>query len=168
MLGCKLKKNFFAQFCLNFLAFGYIFVQKTWKKAYFDQCLECAAPKRWLKYTTMVTKKLKKLANLSTLTKLRYILSLATKKPSWSKLRQILTWKKFWFVGRELAMRQHQTLKSDGKLHVTGPHHVLDFELFEFCRKSQFLNDSGILASGEPGVLFWLGPRTNHLARAED
>ena len=31
------------------------FLQKNTENDYFNQCLECAAPKRWSKYTTHVT-----------------------------------------------------------------------------------------------------------------
>ena len=45
----KLKKMCFLQnFAANFL----IFCTKNAENDYFDQHLECAAPKRWLKYTT--------------------------------------------------------------------------------------------------------------------
>ena len=41
------KKKYF----LLFLPFW----QEVIEKAYFDQCLECAAPKRWSKYTTLIS-----------------------------------------------------------------------------------------------------------------
>ena len=47
---------FVALFCLIFLLFllFYIFHAKYMKEAYFDQCLVCAAPKRLLKFATVV------------------------------------------------------------------------------------------------------------------
>ena len=49
------KHGFFASCCLIFLLFipFYIFHAKNVKK-YFDQCLECAGPKCWLKYTKSI------------------------------------------------------------------------------------------------------------------
>ena len=42
-------------FFLAFLAFLVAFCVKKFEKAYFDQCLECAAPNRWLQYTTQTS-----------------------------------------------------------------------------------------------------------------
>ena len=50
----NLKKHLFAKFCSKFHAFSYFFsflAQKNIKRAYFDQGLECAAPKCWSTYT---------------------------------------------------------------------------------------------------------------------
>ena len=67
--GWKLKKTFvFAEFCFSFLAFSCFFFLflpfssffflfqhfcvKNVEKVYFDQRLECEAPKHWSKYAT--------------------------------------------------------------------------------------------------------------------
>ena len=51
--GANLKKNcFFAKICCKFLAFFKVFCSKNIENDYFEQRLECAAPKRWSKYTT--------------------------------------------------------------------------------------------------------------------
>ena len=42
------------KFCCKFLAFLKRFAIKNIKNDYFDQYLECVAPKRWSKYTTLV------------------------------------------------------------------------------------------------------------------
>ena len=47
-----LKNMFSAKICCKFLAF-FSFLQKNAENDYFDQRLECAAPKRWSKYTTL-------------------------------------------------------------------------------------------------------------------
>ena len=47
-----------AKICNKFLTFSFffqLFCTKNAEKAYFDQCLEWAAPKRWLKYSTKVS-----------------------------------------------------------------------------------------------------------------
>ena len=44
------------KFAANFLLFQ-VFCSKNAENDYFDQHLECAAPKRWSKNTTMVVKK---------------------------------------------------------------------------------------------------------------
>ena len=52
--GANLKKHVFLQnFAENFLFFQ-LFCTKYAENDYFDQRLECAAPKRWSKYTTIV------------------------------------------------------------------------------------------------------------------
>ena len=52
--GNKTLNLFFAEICITFLAFFLfpLFLHQNFEKAYFNQCLECAAPKCWLKYTT--------------------------------------------------------------------------------------------------------------------
>ena len=51
-LGATQKNVFFARICCKFLAFLELFCRKNSENDYFDQHLECAAPKRWSKYTT--------------------------------------------------------------------------------------------------------------------
>ena len=46
------------KFAANFLLFQF-FCSKNAENDYFDQRLECAAPKRWLKYTTGKVKNVK-------------------------------------------------------------------------------------------------------------
>ena len=51
----KKKKHFLEKFCIKFLAFSSFFrgfFAKNVQKAYFNQCLECPAPKCRSKYTT--------------------------------------------------------------------------------------------------------------------
>ena len=45
--------KFFAKICCKFLAFLSFLAEKNAENDYFDQPLECAAPKRWSKYTTL-------------------------------------------------------------------------------------------------------------------
>ena len=47
----------FAKICCNYLAFS-AFLHKNAENDYFDQRLECAAPKRWSKYTTIALQNL--------------------------------------------------------------------------------------------------------------
>ena len=51
------KTRFFVQFYSNLLLFCVfqLFSTKNAENYYFDQCLGCTSPKRWLKYTTHVT-----------------------------------------------------------------------------------------------------------------
>ena len=56
--GANSKTHFLLKFATNFLLFLFffqLFCTKNAEKAYFDQCLEWAAPKRWLKYSTKVS-----------------------------------------------------------------------------------------------------------------
>ena len=47
------NKCFFASFCLNLFPFvPFLHYSQIIEKPYFDQGLECTAPKRWLKYTS--------------------------------------------------------------------------------------------------------------------
>ena len=46
------KTCFFAKFCCKYLVFLKLYSTKNAENDYFDQLLECAAPKRWWKYTT--------------------------------------------------------------------------------------------------------------------
>ena len=53
--GANKKKHLFAKFWNTFLAFSSFFSffdTKNIEKVYFDQHLECTAPKHWSKYTT--------------------------------------------------------------------------------------------------------------------
>ena len=50
--GANLKNMFFCRILLQISCFLKLFPVKNIKIAYFDQRLECAAPKRWSKYTT--------------------------------------------------------------------------------------------------------------------
>ena len=55
--GAISKKNYFAKLCVNFVSFSSFFWlsdRRNVEKAYFDQHLECAAPKCWSKYTTAI------------------------------------------------------------------------------------------------------------------
>ena len=54
--GANFKNVFFAKFSWKFLAF-LAFCTKNAENDYFDQRLECAATKRWSKYTTSKLKK---------------------------------------------------------------------------------------------------------------
>ena len=65
-------------------------------------------------------------------------------------------------------MSENETLESDRKLDVAGPDHVLDLEVFELGRKSQLLDDSGVLPGGEPRVFLRLGTGANHLSGTKD
>ena len=49
--GANLKKRVFCKNLLK-ISCSSSFLQKTAENDYFDQRLECAAPKRWSKYTT--------------------------------------------------------------------------------------------------------------------
>ena len=53
--ACKHKNPYCAKFCKKFVPFSSFsaFCTKTVEKAYFDQCLKCAASKCWLKYSTL-------------------------------------------------------------------------------------------------------------------
>ena len=44
--------NVFCKILLQIACFFKLFGVKNAENDYFDQCLECAAPKRWSKYTT--------------------------------------------------------------------------------------------------------------------
>ena len=47
----------FAKFCIKLVTFSsfiQLFCSKCTEKAYFNQHLDCAAPKHWLKYTTLL------------------------------------------------------------------------------------------------------------------
>ena len=56
--GANSKNVFFATFCCKFLAFLKLFSTKNAENDYFNQRSECAVPKRWSKYTTVVFVKL--------------------------------------------------------------------------------------------------------------
>ena len=51
--GANLKNMFLQNFAANFLLFFQLFAIKNVKIAYFNQRLDCAAPKRWSKYTAI-------------------------------------------------------------------------------------------------------------------
>ena len=55
--GANSKTHFLLKFATNFLFsfFFQLFCTKNAEKAYVDQCLEWAAPKCWLKYSTKVS-----------------------------------------------------------------------------------------------------------------
>ena len=80
----------------------------------------------------------------------------------------VLTWEKLRLVRCELAVSKNKTFQSNRKFDVARPDHVLNLEVFEFGGKSQFLNNSCILAGCEPRILFRFSPSADHLARAED
>jgi hypothetical protein len=65
-------------------------------------------------------------------------------------------------------VREDQTFQPDGELDVAGANHVLDLEVLELGRKSEFLNNPGVLPGRESGVLLGLGAGADHLAGAED
>ena len=48
------KKLFFTEICCKILALLRFFCSKNPENVYFNQRLECAAPKRWSKYTTAI------------------------------------------------------------------------------------------------------------------
>ena len=50
--GANLKKCIFCKNLLQISCFFWLFTVKNAENDYFDQPLECAAPKRWSKYTT--------------------------------------------------------------------------------------------------------------------
>ena len=50
--GANLKKHVFCKLLLQISCFLKLFCSKNAENDYFDQRLECAAPKRWSKYTT--------------------------------------------------------------------------------------------------------------------
>ena len=50
--GANLKKSVFCKNLLQIFCFFLAFCRKNAENDYFDQRLECAAPKRWSKYTT--------------------------------------------------------------------------------------------------------------------
>ena len=57
---CKLKNVFFAKFCCKFLAYLRFFCTTNAENYYFNQRLECAAPKCWSKYTTAAIPKIRR------------------------------------------------------------------------------------------------------------
>ena len=54
--GANLNKHVFCNFLLQISCFFLLFNTKNAENDYFDQRLECAAPKCWSKYTTAVFK----------------------------------------------------------------------------------------------------------------
>lgn len=104
--------------------------------------------------------------------------------------------KQFRFVAAELTVCQDKTFQSNRKFDITAAHHVLNFEVQKLGLlpkkrkqmpsinrsnqsnqsqqqkltyiKSEFLNDASIFASSQSRLFFRLGPRADHLARAED
>lgn len=42
------------------------------------------------------------------------------------------TRKEFWFVRRELAMGEHESLQAYREAHIAAADHILDFEIEEF------------------------------------
>ena len=53
--GANLKNVFFCKIVLQISCFLKLFCTKKVEKDYLDQHFECAAPKRWSKYTTSIT-----------------------------------------------------------------------------------------------------------------
>lgn len=59
----------------------------------------------------------------------------------------------FFFLPAELLVCEYQSFQSDGKFHITAAHHILNFKIQKFCRKTQFLNNSCILPCCQSGLL---------------
>uniref|UniRef100_A0A7C8YNH9 Uncharacterized protein n=1 Tax=Opuntia streptacantha TaxID=393608 RepID=A0A7C8YNH9_OPUST len=57
------------------------------------------------------------------------------------------TREKLWFITRKGTVSVGKPFQSDREFNITRSHYVLDFEILEFGRKSQLLNNSGILTS---------------------
>ena len=55
----QIKKKCFSKILLQISCFFQLFAEKNAENDYFDQRLECAAPKRWSKYTTFLRSNLK-------------------------------------------------------------------------------------------------------------
>ena len=53
------------------------------------------------------------------------------------------------FLKNYLTMAQHEFLQADRKFYIDGSDHVLDFEIFEFCRPAKLLNHSSVFSSSQ-------------------
>lgn len=65
-------------------------------------------------------------------------------------------------------MLGRKTLEADGELDVAGADDVLDLEIRKLGIEAKLLDDAGILARRELGIIFRLGARHDHLAARED
>ena len=61
-----------------------------------------------------------------------------------------------------------QSLETDRELHITGADNVLDLEVCKLGWETQLLDDTGVLARGQLGVVLRFCSCHNHLARGED
>lgn len=78
------------------------------------------------------------------------------------------TGEKLRLVGAEVVMARSQTLKTDGELDVARPDNVLDLKVRELGVETELLNDTGVLARRELGVVLRLCTGNDHLSGCED
>lgn len=78
------------------------------------------------------------------------------------------TGKQLGFVGAEIVMAAGQPLEADGELDVARPDDVLDLEVGELGVEAELLDDAGVFARRQLGVIFGFGAGDDHLARRED
>lgn len=71
-------------------------------------------------------------------------------------------------IGAKVVMARGKTFETDRELDVTGADNILDLEIRELGVETELLNDTGIFARGQLGIVFRLGTSDNHLAGRED
>lgn len=78
------------------------------------------------------------------------------------------SWEQLWLVGAEVVVLGCETLQADWELDIARANDVLDLEVRELSVEAELLDDTGVLARGELGVVLGLGTSDNHLAGGED
>ena len=71
-------------------------------------------------------------------------------------------------VAAELSVAVRKPLQTNGELDVAAAHDVLNLELRKLGVEAKLLDDTGILARGQPRVVLRLGTRHDHLARRKN
>lgn len=61
-----------------------------------------------------------------------------------------------------------QSFKTDRELDITGTDNVLNLKVRELCREAQLLNDTGVLARRQLGIILRLCTSNDHLSRSKD
>lgn len=71
-------------------------------------------------------------------------------------------------IGAKVVVTRSKTFETDRKLDVAGADNVLNLEIRELGVEAELLDDTGIFARGQLGIVFRLGTSDNHLAGRED
>lgn len=71
-------------------------------------------------------------------------------------------------VGAKVVVTRSKTFETDRELDITGADNVLDLEIRKLCVEAELLDDTGIFARGQLGIVLRLGASNNHLAGCKD
>lgn len=71
-------------------------------------------------------------------------------------------------IAGEFAVPEVKTFKSDGELDIARPDNVLNLELSKLSIEAELLDNTGVFARGEAGVVLRFGAGNDHLARRKD